>query len=129
MKELMLVANVAIVFGVVYKLFELFVRRKERMMFIEKMGDKLTPEIWKEGMSYPSCGFSFSALRWGCLALGLGFGLLMGYSIVYLTDPEALGYRVSETVSIIYGASVLIGGGVGLIVSYVIEICQRNKKN
>ena len=28
MEELMIVANVAIVFGVIYKVFELFVRRK-----------------------------------------------------------------------------------------------------
>ena len=40
MDELTIVANVAIVFGVIYKLFELFVGRKERMMLIEKL-----PEI------------------------------------------------------------------------------------
>ena len=37
MEELMVVANVAIIFGVVYKLFELFVGKKERMMLIEKL--------------------------------------------------------------------------------------------
>ena len=37
MDELTIVANVAIVFGVIYKLFELFVGRKERMMLIEKL--------------------------------------------------------------------------------------------
>ncbi len=127
MEELMVVANVAIVFGVVYKLFELFVGRKERMMLIEKMGEKLTPEMLKEGLPYHPCMFSFSALRWGCLALGLGFGLLTGYLIVCLSDLESLGYQMGETVSIIYGASVLIGGGLGLIVSYVIELRQKNK--
>ena len=30
MEELMIVANVAIVFGVIYKLFELFAGRRER---------------------------------------------------------------------------------------------------
>ena len=48
MEELMIVANVAIVFGVIYKLFELFAGRRERMMLIEKMGDKLTPENFKK---------------------------------------------------------------------------------
>lgn len=33
----MITVNVAIVFGVIYKLFELFVGRKERMMLIEKL--------------------------------------------------------------------------------------------
>ena len=37
MEELMVVANVAIVFGVIYKLFELYVRRQERIMLIEKL--------------------------------------------------------------------------------------------
>ena len=59
MEELMIVANVAIVFGVIYKLFELYVGRKERMMLIEKLPvDALTDEkkkiqaclysIWEE---------------------------------------------------------------------------------
>lgn len=37
MEQLMITVNVAIVFGVIYKLFELFVGRKERMMLIEKL--------------------------------------------------------------------------------------------
>ena len=41
MEELMVVANVAIIFGVVYKLFELFVGKKERMMLIEKLSSEV----------------------------------------------------------------------------------------
>ena len=42
---------------------------------------------------------------------------------------ENVGYAVRETVSIIYGASVLLGGGLGLIVAFVIEVMRasRNK--
>lgn len=48
MEELMIVANVSIVFGVIYKLFELFVGRKERMMLIEKLPvETLTDEKLK----------------------------------------------------------------------------------
>lgn len=36
MEELMIGANMAIVFGVIYKVFELFVCRRERMMLIER---------------------------------------------------------------------------------------------
>lgn len=46
MEELMVVANVAIIFGVVYKLFELFVGKKERMMLIEKLSSE---ELMKGG--------------------------------------------------------------------------------
>ena len=73
------------------------------------------------------------SLRFGCLLVGLGLGLLIGYCIVVGTQPgyfmENVGYAVRETVSIIYGASVLLGGGLGLIVAFVIEVMRasRNK--
>ena len=51
MNELMIVANVAIIFGVMYKLFELYAKRKERIMLIEK----LPPELLdKEKVKYPN---------------------------------------------------------------------------
>ena len=83
MDELMIVANVAIIFGVMYKLFELYAKRKERIMLIEK----LPPELLdKEKVKCPNSsspsGF-FSALRMGCLFLGIGLGLIAGYCIVY----------------------------------------------
>lgn len=125
MEELMIVANVAIVFGVIYKLFELFVGRRERMMLIEKMGDKLTPETFKNGIMYRPSLYSFGGLRLGCLLLGLGAGLLAGYVLVCTTQPDYLSdhptYTVIKVVSIIYGACVLLGGGLGLVISYLIE--------
>ena len=128
MEELMIVANVAIVFGVIYKLFELFVGRRERMMLIEKMGDKLTPEDLRKGFAYCPI-YSFGGLRFGCLLLGLGLGLLVGYAIVCLTNPDVRGSRVSETLSIIFGCSVLLGGGLGLVVSYIVELNQVKREN
>ena len=122
MEELMIVANVAIVFGVVYKLFELFVGRKERMMLIEKLGDKLTPDTFKNGIIYRPGLFSFGGLRMGCLLLGLGLGMLAGFAIVAWQDAD---YRAS---SVIYGACVLIGGGLGLIVSYWFEMNRLKKE-
>ena len=81
MEELMIVANVAIIFGVVYKLFELFVGKKERMMLIEKLSSE---ELMKGGTKRPALPlstFTFSSLRFGCLMLGLGLGLLAGFFI------------------------------------------------
>ena len=107
MEELMIVANVAIIFGVVYKLFELFVGKKERMMLIEKL----------------------SSLRFGCLMLGLGLGLLAGFFIGLGTCNAYPNYQnVYEITSLIYGACVLLGGGVGLLVSFLIE-WKISKKN
>ena len=56
-----------------------------------------------------------------------------GLGDVYKRQPgyfmEDVGDAVRETVSIIYGASVLLGGGLGLIVAFVIEVMRasRNK--
>ena len=115
MEELMIVANVAIIFGVVYKLFELFVGKKERMMLIEKLSSE---ELMKGGTKRPALPlstFTFSSLRFGCLMLGLGLGLLAGFFVYEIT-------------SLIYGACVLLGGGLGLLVSFLIE-WKISKKN
>ncbi|MEL5894049.1 DUF6249 domain-containing protein [Bacteroides sp. GD17] len=115
----------------VYKLFELFVCKRERIMLIEKMGDQ--PEMPKMPVAklYGNfSNFSFSALKIGCLLAGMGLGLLIGYFICYATIPEFFttdrwAYR--ETASLIYGACVLGFGGIGLITSFVIEL-KLNKK-
>ena len=95
------------------------------MMLIEKMGDKLTPETFKNGIMYRPSLYSFGGLRIGCLLLGLGAGLLVGYMLACTTQPDYLSdnypYTVKEAVSIIYGACVLLGGGLGLVISYLIE--------
>ncbi len=130
MNELMIVANVAIVFGVIYKLFELFVGRKERMMIIEKLGDKLTPDTFKNGIFYRTGLFSFGGLRMGCLMIGLGVGLLVGYGIISATQYSYFdGNRPYEVTSVVYGACVLLGGGTGLVISYLIEKKQREDEH
>ena len=48
----------------IYKLFELFVCKKERLTIIEKMGEKFTPDMLEHKINFSSIGnFSFSALR------------------------------------------------------------------
>lgn len=138
MNELMIVANVAIVFGVIYKLFELFVCKKERTMLIEK----IPADFFVEGklrnlnlssMSLISNFNKFTALRFGMLFLGLGIGLLLGYFIVYQSLPEYFQddnaiWSVRKIISVILGASVLVGGGLGLVLSFIIEMIITSKK-
>ncbi len=130
MEELMIVANVAIVFGTIYKLFELFVGKKERQMLIDKLSDNSLSEGKFKGFISSS---PYSALRIGGLLFGLGFGMLMGYIIINnyfsLYWEDDVNRQVRETASIIYGASTLFGGGLGVIVAFLIEVfCTRNSK-
>ena len=132
LNDLTIVANFAIVFGVIYKLFELFVCKKERMMLIEKLPAEALSNV--KLRIFKSSNGSYTPLRWGCLLMGLGVGLSIAYFIVFGTWTEAYSrgvdgnYMFRNLSGIIFGACVLIGGGLGLVVSYLIEI-WREKQN
>lgn len=113
-----------------YKLFELFVCKKERLLIIEKMGEKFTPEMLGNKINLSSVGnASFSALKFGCLFVGLGLGLLVAYLICTTTlegyaemSSNRFNGNLRETISVIYGACVLLFGGAGLLTSFLIEL-------
>ena len=129
LNELMVVANFAIVFGVIYKLFELFVCKKERMMLIEKMPSEALSDV--KIKIFKSSNGSYTPLRVGCLLMGLGIGLFVAYLIVYGTwvdsykNGMAKEWMFRDLSGVIFGACVLIGGGMGLVVSYLIEIWRE----
>ena len=76
---------------------------------------------------------AFGTLKIACLLLGIGAGLLIGYFIClnslagYSTmDLQHNAYEIS---GVVYGASVLLFGGLGLLVAFVIEMnYSKNKK-
>lgn len=118
----------------IYKLFELIICRKERLLMIEKVGDKLDPSLLKDKLnlsfpikmpSFPSLPFSFSALKFGCLFLGIGFGLLVGYIWCASTIPgyfDGYNYYRDGVSSLVYTANVMLFGGLGLVVAFIIEL-------
>ena len=121
---------VGIVFFFTYMIFELFARRSERLNLIEKMGQSaapIDPSILKSQFStlLPSLNKkSFTALRMGCLLTGLGIGLLIGLFIcLYIRNTFVFEHHWERDAlnSVAYGAPVLIFGGLGLIISYIVE--------
>lgn len=110
----------------IYKLFELFVGKKERLAIIERMGDKIDFSMMKGKFSFPigASSFSFSSLKLGSLLLGMGLGLLLGYLICATTIPNyySSNWHLDDLASMIYGASVLLFGGLGLIIAFIIEL-------
>lgn len=118
----------------IYKLFELFARKKERMALIEKLGEKLNPEILDTKISFPlrlTGDKTFGTLKVGSLLLGVGLGLLIGFfiSYFYYGNANINDYYIREMVGVIYGASVLLFGGLGLVVSFIIELKLSKKKD
>ena len=125
-----------IVFYFIYMTFELFVRKQERISLIEKMGQNMIPidpDMLKNqfGSLLPTFKKSFTSLRFGCLFTGLGLGLLVGLFISLFINSE---FQTGNTRlemyninSIACGASVLLFGGLGLIISYLIESHSASK--
>jgi hypothetical protein len=108
----------------IYSLFELYVRRKERMYLYERFGDKLNMETFKGKIGLPLFAVrpSFSGLKVGCLLVGVGLGLLTGLFLTsWLVVPGKNSLQNQELFGIAYGAPVLLFGGLGLIIAFLIE--------
>jgi hypothetical protein len=135
MEFIMIPLVVGICVAGTYGLFELFARRKERLLMIEKLGDKLDASSFEGLIKFPVPfpKVSFSALKAGCLLAGVGLGLLIGFIInisisssgLYQGQDDWFNREIAGTA---YGASVLLCGGIGLIIAFIIEMKMAKKK-
>lgn len=114
-----------ITFGI-YSIFELFARRKERMAIVEKLGD-IDPKMMEGKLKLNAFGRnSFGAMKAGALLIGLGLGLLIGFFLdIYYQDLVNW-----ETRSIVYGAPILLCGGLALLGAFLIEykLARKDEK-
>jgi len=122
-----------ITFGI-FRLFDLFVRKKERLAIIEKIGEKFDPSMIENKFSFPMAttgNSTFSTLKIACLLLGVGLGLLVGYFICLGSiagyNTMELRNNANEISGVVYGATVLLFGGLGLLVAFVIEMKYLKK--
>lgn len=118
----------------IYKLFELFVCRKERLTMIEKIGSNFDPSMIRNKFTFPEkMPSAFGTLKIACLLLGIGLGLLLGfiltesYGLNQLVDTHKDYWLHRETIGIIYGSSVLLFGGAGLLVAFILEMKYSKK--
>lgn len=134
--------TIPLIFGIVtlgiYKLFELFVCKKERLIILEKMNfdnanNQSVDNLFKRHNS--PLPFSFSALKVGCLLLGLGLGIVLGilffaYNVETVRAfGELTNYKTITLISLIISGAVLLMGGAGLILAFIIEYkCMKQKK-
>jgi hypothetical protein len=93
----------AMVFGIRY------FSNKEKMAMIERGMD---PGITRSQQAAPK---PFLSLKFGLLLVGLGLGILLALFVVMQND-----LRAEETTAVYFGF-ISIFGGLGLIISYIIE--------
>ena len=116
----------------IYKLFELFARRKERMTLIEKINscEGISPSLKVPDLFLSSIP-KFGALRIGLMLTGLGLGLAIAIILNYLIDWQNMvnaGKLPNQYGEILYFALMLLFGGLGLTKAYMVE--QKSlKKN
>ena len=128
MDFIMVPAVIGIITLGIYKLFELFVRKKERLTIIDKIGDKLTPDILSGKIDFSTDipKLSFSALKFGCLFMGLGIGIMVAFAVHYnFADFVESAYYLRSAV---YGSCVLLFGGLGLLIAFIVELKVSKKK-
>lgn len=124
-----------IVFLAIYKVFKLFVCRRERIMLIEKMENLSDKNINLSGLSLDTdttnFGGKYLSLRIGALLLGVGVGIFAGMMQCWHMNPDWIfENRFSwGAPSIILGGCTLLFGGLGLIVAFIVEMwCERRNK-
>lgn len=121
MNDLVPIFIVWIVFYYTYKLIELFARQKERILMIEKRSTS------GENIELPDRNTlkrNYTPLRFGCMLIGIGVGMLFG--VLLNTILANSGYKMTEwperkLFEMSLGASVLLFGGLGLLISYPLE--------
>lgn len=116
---------VAIIFVVAYKIIEVFVHRKERINLVDKL-DFAKETNTDLNQILGGSIVTNKATMWGCLLVGIGLGVLVGYIISYscglYSSIDSQNMRsLNEQITVIYASSTLIFGGIGLLTSYLID--------
>lgn len=122
--------NMLIVFGTIYKLFELFVRKEERMMVINKIAEISKVDL--NNIDIRMGSMSNWALRLGALMIGVGLGLFIAFFLNgmitngdYWRGEDPRSYRYFA--EILYGSCVCFFGGIALLIAYFVERGQKKK--
>ncbi len=99
-----------VIFGFIYGIVYLGVRKKERMVMLEKGVDPTKFHDFQPGMA---------GIRYGLLLIGVAVGILAGNILDATTVLE-------EEVS--YFSMIFLFGGMALVISYFLEKHQSNKE-
>lgn len=138
MRDLVPIFVIGIITLGIYRLFELYARRQERLDIIEKLASNNEIKNVKLDLNMPFFGRTNLSWMWSLraalLLMGVGLGLFVGFiidmSISWDIETSFSGnavHRIREILGIIYFACIGFFGGTGLLVSYLIENAKDKK--
>ena len=114
----------SIVFFAIYKTIELLVLQKERKLMISRM-NAISPEMMQSNLGSLQAAQSnkfrnnpFLMLRLGAVALGVGFGWIIGLILAQPNLGIEFGRGEKDSVFI---ATTAFCAGIALIIVYIIE--------
>ncbi len=131
MNDLVAPLVVGIVFWTVYRIFELFVRRNERLKLIDHISEisdvnmineRLFPKEHRVGHK--------TAIKIASLLIGIAFGMFVGFVLLdifrtVLTSGYEYRYDLYQCT---IGASTLFFGGLGLLIPSIYFYRQEQKE-
>ncbi|MCD4679162.1 MAG: hypothetical protein K8S00_02125 [Bacteroidales bacterium] len=110
--DLTAVLVLLVIFGSIYGIIQLFVRRKERMALIEKGVDASKLNYFKKQTTA-------SSLKYGLLLIGIAVGLLLGDVLSVTTELQQ---------EVAYFSMVFIFGGLALVIFHFIDKKKREEE-
>lgn len=123
----------------VYKTIELYAKRKERMLFLEKMIDKMDTVNGNVQSSFNvdinKKSNPFITIRWAAGLLFFGLGLIIAHlfclfsNFEYASGDRSVFYSNSNFVSVVYMGFVSLMMGLGFLLTFFIEMKYRKKMN
>lgn len=132
----------------IYKWFELIILKKERMNIIQRLEGESLMEYTKRipiGLGrgnvqgadvvceekVQSLQPQAKALRWGMLLVGIGLGAVTSIFFAYDIDWQSISgtYRAHSLLEFFVGSWIVLCGGLGLVLAFVIErALYKNKE-
>jgi hypothetical protein len=116
---------VGIVFFSFYKIIELFIKLRERRLMIDKMG-QVSPEMLQSNISSLQTtqnkifkSNQFLPLRLGAVAIGIGFGWILGLILKGYMSLFSTYYNSDRESALI--ATTALCAGIALLIVYFIE--------